>query len=1058
MDNDEDTAMPCLRDMWFSDTTATEQEVLATVDKLVEEYSAFPPVIQSDPSHSGGLPAEAGLGSSSSSSAGPVVARVVNLLATELDKYGPSAEPEMSPRLSNLVSQMASTLSELDRQRADRLLSTLNMFSVVHVRQWDDSQDLVTELENFCAKQSIFLPTDLVSFFSRLWPKCVLEMRKPTISAVQVVPQLPSPPSHSGGAMEAVGEFPENDVYGKLQPFSPRLQLVVSNQKLRPPDSNVVCRVLSASDFTSVVSANLWDSGLDLQQEVDDRCNAIGLRLSNQVRAALVSIWNAAEQACLRQVRARVDEVVVQQTVSSKSRPPLPSPSSVIPTLPKAPAFNPRYRHSAQPPGEIKYEQGQDKVKQYLEGIEQDRLQVLEKTWLLCFTMGKFSTVVTEYQSVSNELQPKLRNLFYYELKEYPTKTLKTRLSGVKRWMLWAQEAAFQPWNPEVWQVKLYLMDLAESGTSVPKAQLANLKWAQSLLRVKLVDDWNDVQQIVAATSAGTMLQQAIPISISTWVTLEVEAQSAFPLRAALAAVWILLIATSLRFVHLQRSRILAVTDKYLLGLCTLGKSKKRPFRWICPRLSVHGKVDFIQVLLSTFKWEVSDATVADPAKPQWLLPDFGPFRSNLAGASSIRAKPMSLARFHRLSDQLLQDSGEHLTSYRARRLLPTIADLLNYSSADRARVGGWLTSETQQAMKDMSMPNRYSHHATEAEAAIRTRLIIQVRRSLFGLNRKILESMEWPTLLQRAPTSAEASELVSRWRGPGRIFPEGQSEVSSVPPRFLLEDSASDSDSSSSSSSVTSSGSEGDMPVTVGVGLPRDDKVPDRFVVELLRQPREQWGTDAEQITPEQFQVIRSSIAQFGVVEVENPLYVVLNFQKNQDFIDFQSMFPDQEYWHCRFHCTAFENLIQALKIGKSRLAAGWSETKHKCGVYVSDSISGAAFYGHSGASGLCCFVAIITPNPGFNVGKTGTALKTNRCLLRPDQAVIGGAFILPCKRKFQTEIRNPGDLFPAGLTDDNHKNCKHWEPWYSAYVKRVRGLDEHWKFVRLPARLSSI
>ena len=45
MDNDEDTAMPCLRDMWFSDTAATEQEVLATVDKLVEEYSAVPPVI-----------------------------------------------------------------------------------------------------------------------------------------------------------------------------------------------------------------------------------------------------------------------------------------------------------------------------------------------------------------------------------------------------------------------------------------------------------------------------------------------------------------------------------------------------------------------------------------------------------------------------------------------------------------------------------------------------------------------------------------------------------------------------------------------------------------------------------------------------------------------------------------------------------------------------------------------------------------------------------------------------------------------------------------------------
>ena len=56
-----------------------------------------------------------------------------------------------------------------------------------------------------------------------------------------------------------------------------------------------------------------------------------------------------------------------------------------------------------------------------------------------------------------------------------------------------------------------------------------------------------------------------------------------------------------------------------------------------------------------------------------------------------------------------------------------------------------------------------------------------------------------------------------------------------------------------------------------------------------------------------------------------------------------------------------------------------------------------------------------LFLPIPGFKVWKTGTALKPNRYRLQPGQAVIGGAFVLPCTRKSQSEIRDPGDLFPC-------------------------------------------
>jgi len=75
-----------------------------------------------------------------------------------------------------------------------------------------------------------------------------------------------------------------------------------------------------------------------------------------------------------------------------------------------------------------------------------------------------------------------------------------------------------------------------------------------------------------------------------------------------------------------------------------------------------------------------------------------------------------------------------------------------------------------------------------------------------------------------------------------------------------------------------------------------------------------------------------------------------------------------------------------------------------------------------------------LILPIPAFKVWRTGTALKPNRYRLQPGQAVIGGAFVLPCTRKSQSEIRKPGDLFPAGTNDDDHKNCRNWGPWYAA------------------------
>ena len=107
------------------------------------------------------------------------------------------------------------------------------------------------------------------------------------------------------------------------------------------------------------------------------------------------------------------------------------------------------------------------------------------------------------------------------------------------------------------------------------------------------------------------------------------------------------------------------------------------------------------------------------------------------------------MARFQNLTNQMLTILGypeEHLTTYRAARLMPSLADLLDFPPQDRSKIGGWITQEQREQTRDMQMPNHYSHYAMQVETDIRARAIIQVREALrchqkAGLKRELLQT-----------------------------------------------------------------------------------------------------------------------------------------------------------------------------------------------------------------------------------------------------------------------------------------------------------------------------
>ena len=72
---------------------------------------------------------------------------------------------------------------------------------------------------------------------------------------------------------------------------------------------------------------------------------------------------------------------------------------------------------------------------------------------------------------------------------------------------------------------------------------------------------------------------------------------------------------------------------------------------------------------------------------------------------------------------QLSPTEVHEITSYSARRCIPSLADLMGFTPAERLKMGGWNSEECRLAKRQATMPDHYSHHrlhtALQAKAAI---------------------------------------------------------------------------------------------------------------------------------------------------------------------------------------------------------------------------------------------------------------------------------------------------------------------------------------------------
>eukprot|EP00439_Symbiodinium_sp_Y106_P041843 s864_g5.t1 len=552
--------------------------------------------------------------------------------------------------------------------------------------------------------------------------------------------------------------------------------------------------------ITSVIDSNAWD---DCDSFIAACADSESL---DSVKGELRSLWTSSQAYCSSAVRHAVRDFIFPASHAIQHGLHLAKgasqPKSSVPRGTCAPSVletNKRRKLAAPSVSE---------AEQHLQSLHARERAVVEaavtELWRAFLEVGEASSHWQEYSLLSDHGKAQFATMLFDDMCMIAPSTLQAALRVLRRWRAYCQETTVSPWTASAIHVALWLRSLRERGPTAPAGAYNALKWLEKKIGLQFHSSVSRVHD-QAAVPSSHVETQATPLSLAFIIGLEQLVSSKNQAVSALALTWILLTVVVLRFAHLQRSVIVRVLDNAISGRASLGKrrtqGRRRPFDWRAPRWGVTG-LDIgsalHRMLLQAFP---------GGAQTGFLLPDFLPKRCTLQTATAFAGRDMPLGRFTRLSHSLFRQApfclsdkeASELSSYSARRVLPTVAELCRIDPHEMLLVGDWQSKRGQHA--DLSMPLRYADQKLHTSLCVKTELVCVMRHALVtGAS----AAWGWDKLSESFPSRPEsrrqASEILKNGL-PAIYLPESQT----AEPGIERQDASSGSSSSSSSSSPTS-------------------------------------------------------------------------------------------------------------------------------------------------------------------------------------------------------------------------------------------------------------
>eukprot|EP00435_Cladocopium_sp_Y103_P072039 s1255_g39.t1 len=491
--------------------------------------------------------------------------------------------------------------------------------------------------------------------------------------------------------------------------YSPRLQCLYQSL------SNDAQTCITNIGITSVLETNAWDTAAEFAPD----------HLQDALQTELRQFWRAAQGACAVAVKQAVREFSVPSKKLDECRmEPKIQTLSGRASVPVCNAVLQVKRRKLQP-------MPADEAQQHLQGLQLREKRVVEDAasalWSLFLDIGACGRLWSEYVVLTPSDQQQFANMFFDEMCLVAPTTLQAALRLMRRWRRHCEECEVEPWKSSSIHVAIWLRSLRERGPTAPHGAFSTLKWLEKKLGVDFHTSCDRVRG-QSAVPQNHVESQATPLTLKMILGLESLLTSRNHAVSGLALAWILLTFAVLRFAHLQRSVISRVLDNGIAATASLGKrrtqGRRRPFEWRAPRWGVTG------CDIGAAVHEQLARSFGVSPQPGFFLPDILPSRCTLQNATGFSARPMSLGRFSRLSQHLFQQppfsltgmEAAAVTSYSARRVFPTIAELARLDPHELLLVGDW--KGARKGGQDISMPLRYADQKLHTSLSVKTELV----------------------------------------------------------------------------------------------------------------------------------------------------------------------------------------------------------------------------------------------------------------------------------------------------------------------------------------------
>ena len=505
-------------------------------------------------------------------------------------------------------------------------------------------------------------------------------------------------------------------------PVTPRLSSVLSAASSESAWA-IALPITRARSVSHI--ANMWDSADELHDLLEHH------RPGLLERAEIFRVWESSEDQCSRQARVigpsatGFPDLLPDKTSLKREPPDSWSRDTVLRRK-----VSPIVQGSLVARGSAHDSKEASRI-----------LRLVTAMWALFLDVGSCGSLWEPYSSLRGELRDMHVSMIKESWCELPASTLTAALSVASRWKSWAMHRKL-PWrSPLQAHVALWLRTLRPRGPTASQGAFRGLRWLET--HVGLVFHTSSPQvkgQGVADTAHRE--RQATPMPVRVWAFLEHAATSDNAFVSAIALTWLIMIVGCLRFAHVQRSRIEEVTDIMIRGVASRGKGrsqgKRRPFPWSAPAVGMSG------VRIGAGLQSYLRRAAAGQPTPQFILFDFLPARTPLSSVTSFSPSAMTYPRFLQFSKTLfeagpLRLSGPEIvgiTTYSARRVLPSIADAARLSVTERLAVGAWSdiapdgSSMRVQAQR-MAMPARYSEQKLVVAATVKSDLVSRAKAAI---------------------------------------------------------------------------------------------------------------------------------------------------------------------------------------------------------------------------------------------------------------------------------------------------------------------------------------